>query len=43
MPGDAVATGILIGRQEVFHRIARYLHLSEREVWELMSNQRDGE
>ncbi len=40
---DAMATGVLIGRQEVFHRIARYLHLSEREVWELMSNRRDGE
>ena len=38
---DAMATGVLIGRQEVFHRIARYLHLSEREVWELMSNRRD--
>jgi len=25
--GDAMATGILIGRQEVFHRIARYLNL----------------
>ncbi len=38
--GDAMATGVLIGRQEVFHRIARYLNLSEQEVWELMSNQR---
>ena len=38
--GDAIATGVLIGRQEVFHRIARYLNLSEQEVWELMSNQR---
>lgn len=38
--GDAMATGVLIGRQEVFHKIARYLNLSEREVWELMSNQR---
>jgi hypothetical protein len=28
--GDAMATGVLIGRQEVFHRIARYLNL---EVW----------
>jgi hypothetical protein len=35
-----MATGVLIGRQEVFHRIARYLNLSEREVWELISNQR---
>lgn len=26
--GDAVATGILISRQEVFHRIARYLNLA---------------
>jgi hypothetical protein len=33
-----MATGVLIGRQEVFHRIARYLNLSEAEVWELMSN-----
>ena len=41
VPDDAMATGVLIGRQEVFHRIARYLHLSEREVWELMSNQKD--
>jgi hypothetical protein len=24
--GDAMATGVLIGRQEVFHRIARYLN-----------------
>lgn len=40
--GDAVATGILIGRQEVFHRIARYLNLSEAEVWALISN-RGGE
>ena len=38
--GDAMATGVLIGRQEVFHRIARYLNLSEREVWELVSDQR---
>ena len=35
--GDAMATGVLIGRQEVFHRIARYLNLSEDEVWELVS------
>lgn len=41
VPGDTMATGVLIGRQEVFHRIARYLNLSEREIWELMSNQRD--
>lgn len=27
--GDAIATGVLIGRQEVFHRIARYLNLTE--------------
>jgi hypothetical protein len=26
--GDAMATGVLIGRQEVFHRIARYLNLA---------------
>ena len=32
-----MATGVLIGRQEVFHRIARYLNLSEAEVWELVS------
>lgn len=36
--GDAMATGVLIGRQEVFHRIARYLNLSEQEVWDLMSD-----
>ena len=40
--GDAMATGVLIGRQEVFHRIARYLNLSEEEVWDLVSDrQRD--
>ncbi len=33
-----MATGVLIGRQEVFHRIARYLNLSEQEVWDLMSD-----
>ena len=38
--GDAMATGVLIGRQEVFHRIARYLNLSEAQVWELMSNRK---
>jgi hypothetical protein len=26
--GDAMATGVLIGRQEVFYRIARYLNLA---------------
>lgn len=40
VPGDAMATGVLIGRQEVFHRVERYLNLSEQEVWELVSNQR---
>jgi len=35
-----MVTGVLIDRQEVFHCIARYLNLSEQEVWELMSNQR---
>ena len=38
--GDPMATGVLIGRQEVFHRIARYLNLSEQAVWEIVSNQR---
>lgn len=38
--GDAMATGVLIGRQGVFHRIARYLNLSEQEVWEIVSNQK---
>lgn len=38
--GDPMATGVLIGRQEVFHRIARYSNLSEEEVWALISNQR---
>ena len=34
---DPIATGVLIGRQEVFHRIARYANLSEEEVWDLAS------
>ena len=38
--GDAMATGVLIGRQEVFHRISRSLNLSEQAVWEIVSNQR---
>jgi hypothetical protein len=39
-PGDPMATGVLIGRQEAFHRIARYLNLPEEAVWELLSGQR---
>lgn len=40
--GDPMATGVLIGRQEVFHRISRYLHLSDEEIIRLMleGNQR---
>ena len=40
--GDAIATGVLIGRQEVFHRIARYANLSEEEVWDLASGRQGG-
>lgn len=40
VPGDPMATGVLIGRQEAFHRIARYLNLPEDAVWELLSGQR---
>lgn len=40
VPGDPMATGVLIGRQEAFQRIARYLNLPEEAVWELVSGQR---
>lgn len=38
--GDPMATGVLIGRQEVFHRIARYSNLTEQEVWDLVTDRR---
>ena len=41
--GDPMATGVLIGRQEVFHRIARYSNLTEQEVWDLVSDRRSEE
>lgn len=40
VPGDPMATGVLIGRQETFHRIARYLNLPEETVWDLLAGPR---
>lgn len=41
VPGDPMATGVLIGRQEVFHRVARYLNLPEETVWGLLAGERN--
>ena len=36
---DPIATGIAIGRQEVWHRIAMHLHLSDADLYELVEKQ----
>lgn len=33
---DPIATGIAIGRQEVWHRIAQNLHLSDSDIYKMM-------
>lgn len=33
---DPIATGVAIGRQEVWHRIAQNLHLSDRDLIKMM-------
>lgn len=38
---DPIATGIAIGRLEVWHRIAQNLNLSDADIYRLMSRQED--
>ena len=38
---DPVATGIAIGRLEVWHRIASNLHLSDADLYRLMEKDQD--
>lgn len=39
---DPMATGIAIGRQEVWHRITQHLHLSDADIYRLVEKQADG-
>jgi len=36
---DPIATGIVIGRLEVWHRISSHLHLSDADVYRFMEQQ----
>ncbi len=40
---DPIATGIAIGRLEVWHRIAQNLNLSDADLYRMMENQNQGE
>lgn len=35
---DPIATGIAIGRQEVFHRICQHLHLTDADLYKLVEH-----
>lgn len=39
---DPIATGIAIGRLEVWHRIAQNIHLSDADLYKLVEKDRDG-
>lgn len=36
---DPIATGIAIGRQEVFHRICQHLHVSDADLYRLVESE----
>jgi hypothetical protein len=38
---DPVATGIAIGRLEVWHRIAQHIHISDQDLYKIVNNQGD--
>jgi hypothetical protein len=40
---DPIATGIVIGRLEVWHRIAQNLHLSDADLYKMMESQNDNQ
>jgi hypothetical protein len=35
---DPIATGISIGRQEVWHRIAQHIHVSDEDLYRFVDN-----
>ena len=35
---DPIATGIAIGRQEVWHRIAQHIHVSDADLYKIVGN-----
>lgn len=35
---DPMATGIAIGRQEVWHRIANHVHISDEDLYKIVGN-----
>lgn len=39
---DPIATGIAIGRLEVWHRIAQHLHVSDADLYKLVEQQQNG-
>lgn len=39
---DPIATGIAIGRLEVWHRIAQHLHVSDEDLYKLVEQSDDG-
>ena len=40
---DPIATGIAIGRLEVWHRIAQNIHLSDADLYKLVDNNQENE
>lgn len=40
---DPIATGIAIGRQEVWHRIAQNVHISDEDLYRLVNATQEGD
>lgn len=40
---DPIATGIAIGRLEVYHRIAQHIHISDEDLYRIVDNNQQGE
>ena len=38
---DPMATGVAIGRQEVWHRICQHLHLDDSDIYRLVDQQQE--